>query len=130
MNTHEKIESLVRHRLLTVVHGDGRQEEWTLHQFKLAQYPQALRIAGDEIALVALACEKTKAQIEALHPECYELLQAAVWELNEKGFFAYAARQQKRGEETLAGLPPDVVRNVFKQFLSPPPPPGSRQPPA
>jgi hypothetical protein len=120
---HNKIETLTGFLMRTVTREDGSPEEIKIRQIRLYDYAAAMKVYADEVALVALACGKTKKEIEALTPESYEELQGAMTQLNAKGFFAYAARQEKKSQEMLAALPPEVVQGAFGKFLSQPPSP-------
>ncbi len=118
MSTAPPLETILGQRNVSVKFTDKRTDTFIVHQFLIPDYPAALKLFADEIGLVALACRKPRAEIEALTPESYEELQAAVQEVNAKGFFVYAARQQKLGQETLSALPADLVQAAFGRFLS------------
>ncbi|HEX3855968.1 MAG TPA: hypothetical protein VHY30_01585 [Verrucomicrobiae bacterium] len=118
-------ETLHGERKVPVAFADGQSAtDFTVKQFRIGDYQKALALYADEIGLVAFACGKIKKEIESLEPESYERLHAAVQELNEKGFFVYAARQEKRGQEMISAMPPEMVQAAFGRFLSPPPSPG------
>lgn len=121
------MEALFGGRNLTIIHEDGAAEEIKVRQLHLADYEKGLRLVQDEFGLVAFICGKDKAWLlaedgAALKPEAYELLRAAAWEVNEKGFFTFAARKvadQKRAQEeiikSLADLPPETVKAVLAE---------------
>lgn len=131
MNTaSQKSDTLFAGRVAAVLHEDGTHEGIQIRQLRLMDYEKAFQHLGDEFAFTAFCClpgdvasplsavaPKTKDWIETLQPESYELLQASVREVNEKGFFSYAARRQARAEqeqkrliEQMAGLPPETLK--------------------
>lgn len=102
--------------------------ELVVKQFTLDEYDKALPLLDDERALVAWACGKTKKEISDLTPESYEALQAAVWEVNEKGFFPFARRQIDGVIKNLSSLPPELMQAQMEKMIlrarsqtSPPP---------
>lgn len=102
-------------------YADGSSEELSLRQLPLRDYPAALRLLDDEIALTALLAGRDRAWAERLTPASYEALYAVTKELNANGFFAWSARQlerqraeQARALEALAVLPPDALEAAYK----------------
>ena len=116
--------TLFGQQVLTVQFEDGAAGEITVRQLKLREYPAAVRLWGDEFAFAALCCGVTAAQLQTLLPADYERVQAAVQEVNQEGFFIFAARQEKRAAENLKNLPPEMVEKILSSRLSatlPPP---------
>jgi hypothetical protein len=93
-------------------------EEIIVKQFTGEQYDTALPLVDDERGLVALACGRTKKELAALTPESYELLQAAVWEVNAKGFFPFAQRQIDHWIKSLANLPQHLAKLEIERLTS------------
>jgi len=109
---------------------DGSQEEIVIRQLPLRDYPKAFELLGDEIGLMAFICGKPRAQFEKIAPVCYEDVQAIAREVNEKGFFSYAARRQNEVAAQVKNLPPDLLNQALSRFTSPTPSPLSQRPPA
>jgi hypothetical protein len=126
----------------TVQFADGRTEEITISQLPIGRYQslmtpsaaQPVPVFMDEIALTAALCGKSREWItgkppafeDGLTPESYELLRGAAWELNEKGFFAYAARREAANREQFLALPEEVRNQAVasaSRLLSPGSPP-------
>ena len=116
-------ETLFGGRELPVKLEDGRDATVTVRQLRLRDYPGAFALLDQEFKFVALACDTKPALIEALHPESYERVFAAVKEINKEGFFVYAARQAERAQENLRNLPPALVERLISSRLSPTSPP-------
>lgn len=125
MNT--KTQTLFGGRLVAFNFEDGTTGEVKVAQLCLADYEKAYALMHDEkdeIAFTAFCCfepepaqRKTRDWALTLHPESYELLQAAVQEVNAKGFFSFAARrrqQEQKAQEAmfaaLANLPPETIQ--------------------
>jgi hypothetical protein len=97
-------------KTVSVAFEGGRTEEMAVHEIKLKDYATAMKVVTDEFALVGLACGRPRTVITELTPASYELVQSAVWEANEKGFFAYAQRQGKLGADLLSRMTPEAVQ--------------------
>lgn len=107
---------------IKVVFADSREDDFKVRQFKVKEYQAAFRLIDDEIALVALACDKPRQVIEELTPESYELAHAKMREVNLAGFFEFAARTMKQNAANLAALPPATLEKVLaNKFRSPTP---------
>jgi hypothetical protein len=135
MNT--TIDTLHGGRKATVVFEDGRTEEVHVQQIKIGRYDELINptrqnpvpIFMDEVALTAAICGKPRQWItgkapefaDGITPACYELLRGLAWEVNQHGFFAYAARKQKENTEAFLRLPADERERLTRQFQSPPP---------
>lgn len=128
MNPTQKLETLFGGRAVSVLHEDGSRTEIKVRQLRLADYEKAFVLMEDEFAFTAFCCQQSSAWITTLQPESYELLQAAAWEVNEKGFFAYAARrvakaqaEQDRQMAQLARMSPEAIRVAAElgQSISP-----------
>ena len=107
-----------RGKTVSVVLEDGVTAIFTVRQFRLREYKALLPKTGDEIELVAAACGKTRAEIEAVQPASYEALYAALKEVNADGFFTFAARRMADGQREIqnmldAGLPADKVMDML-----------------
>ena len=102
---------------ITVTLEGGRTEEFSVGEIKLRDYSAALNHVEDEFALVAFACGREKTVITDLTPESYEALMGAVWRVNEKGFFSYAQRQDKRGAERMSRMTPEAVQALGAAIL-------------
>lgn len=105
-------------KIIAVKFEDGRDGEFTVRQFKLKEYPQAMRLLDDEFALAALACDVNTGLVAALHPESFEKIHAALQEVNATGFFTYAARQAERNAQNLRSLPPELIEKMISSRLS------------
>lgn len=102
--------------------------EITVHQLKLGQYPEALRMMENEIAFTQFCCSARATaddgqtwrpiRVLELHPDTYVPVQRAAEELNRDGFFGYAGRQAERTAINLRNLPPDVIEKLISQQLS------------
>ena len=115
-------------RTVPVKFEDGTAGEIVVHQLRIVEYKKAFPVIGDEVAIVAMATDQTKARIESLTPESYEVLQAAVQEVNANGFFIYAGRQMAATAKNLSALPADVLQAALSQFTSRTSSPVSRLP--
>jgi phosphoribosylformylglycinamidine (FGAM) synthase PurS component len=103
-------------KTLALVKDDGQPLELKVSQIRLADYDRALRCVNteNEFGLVALAAGVNEATIKSLSPESYEVLQAAVWEVNEHGFFTFARRRKNsQAEQTM-------IREMASQVLANP----------
>jgi hypothetical protein len=142
MNTaSQKSDTFFGGRSFSVTYEDGATEEIKIRQLKLAEYIPALPLLEDEIALAAFCCQRWTGSAgtsplgppckkdwltgaapdyaNAVRPESYEELQKQVREVNEKGFFSFAARRQeseRRQKEELirsmSALPPETLKTV------------------
>lgn len=123
----QKNETLFGGRDAIALHEDGSKTAIRIRQIPLGQYPKAYSLLEDEFALTAFCCCPTgpagvgepfsKDWVLTLLPECYEELQAAAREVNERGFFAYARRQKEREQEAmkveltaLSALDPEMLK--------------------
>ena len=111
-------DTLFAGREISVTLDGGTTETFTVRQFRLREYQKLLPIVADEIALVAAACGKTKADIELVRPDSYELLHAAMREVNAAGFFTYTARQEAAGKREIqsmldAGIPAERIMQLL-----------------
>jgi hypothetical protein len=104
---------------------DGTEEKLALRQLALRDYPRAYALQEDELGLTALLAGRDRAWLERLAPESYEALYAVTRRLNEKGFFAWSARQrareaeaQRRTVEALAALPPETLETAARLGLA------------
>ena len=104
-------------KTVAVTFDGGRTEDMTVNEIKLKDYGTALKCVGDEFGLVALACGRPRTVITELEPASYELVQAAVWMQNEKGFFAYAQRQGRLGAEMLSRMSPETLEALGAVIL-------------
>jgi hypothetical protein len=100
-------------KTFTVTFEDDTSGEITVRQFKVREYATVFPVADNEIELLARACSVPRQKIETLRPESYELLQAALQEVNAQGFFAYAARQMERAQSSLKNLPPAMLEKIM-----------------
>ena len=107
-------------KTVPVAFESGQTEDMAVHEIKLRDYATALRCAGDEFALVGLACGRAVTVIKDLTPASYEAVAAAVYQVNEKGFFAYAQRQEKRGGDLLGRMSPEAVQALASATLKQP----------
>lgn len=121
-------------RNVIVAKKDGSTETVFVRQLDLEEYPKVLQptkefpagIYSDEFALTAFLCGKDKKWLfgappekkDALTPESYEQLQAAAWEVNERGFFSFANRIIQRGEKRLAEMPPEIREKMIGESNS------------
>lgn len=104
-------------KVVEVIFEDSRQGEFTVNQLKLKDYPAAMKLLDDEFGFAAIVCGVNRGLIEALHPESYERVNAAVREVNANGFFTYAARQNERAAENLRNLPPELIEKMISSRL-------------
>ena len=111
-------------KTVSVVFEGGRTEEMTINEIKLKDYPLALKCVADEFSLVALATGRQRTVILDLTPASYEAVAAAVWSVNEAGFFSYAQRQEKRGVDLISKLSPDRLGEMLALSQSTPTPSG------
>jgi len=134
MNTASpKTDTLFGGRLITVLHEAGTPEEIKVRQLRMADYERALPLLDDEIALTAFCCIPStpdprpfeKPWALTLQPESYEELQAAVQEVNAKGFFSYAARRSEKDRKakeeivrSMAAMPPETLKAVSEMANS------------
>ena len=104
-------------KTVAVTFENGQTEDMPVHEIKLREYPVALKQVDDEFALVGLACRRAKTVIQDLTPASYEAVMAAVWQVNEHGFFSYARRQEKLGAERLSRMGPQAVEALGEAIL-------------
>ena len=116
-------------RELTVQLVSGETKIITVRQIRVGEYRRAFPLIADEIKLVAFAAGITEAELDEIVPEHYELLQAALWEVNAKGFFAYAARTRRVNEDAMVGLPPELLKSLSDKLASTLPTPSPASPP-
>jgi len=133
--TNTKIESALGFREVLVHLADAKPETWKIQQILIDRYQDGMKVLEDEVAMVAFTCGKTIKEVQALHPQSYEVLRAAVWEVNEHGFFRTAARwadeAEKKLRARLAAFDPDTIKTVIAEgarLLSQRPSPGSPPP--
>lgn len=103
-DANHKTETLFGGRTVAVLHEDSSREEIKVHQLRLADYERAYAMLDDEMGLTAFCCGKEKGWVLTLQPESYELLQSAAREVNQRGFFSFAARRDEREREQQAGV--------------------------
>lgn len=125
MNT----DTLLGGRKINITFNDKTTREVTVRQITVGEYPGLFLKIDHEIALVATVCGIPPNEIGKVTPESYERLNAAVQEVNEKGFFAWSARQLQRAQKQMAALPPELVKQIMERTASAAPSPFS-QPPA
>ena len=120
-----KTDTLHGGRNLTVLFNNGSRNEITVRQIKLGEYQRAFPLIGDEMKLVAFATvmpqntpDPSDYVIEEINPEHYEAVRAAVWEVNAKGFFVYAARQRDANRADLKEMPPEVIKALTERITS------------
>jgi hypothetical protein len=117
-------------RTTEVLLASGGQETIRVRQILLTEYPAAIPLLGDEIALTAFMCRPQsgedvkpfdKAWALKLQPESYEQIQAIAKEVNAKGFFSYAARylEKERAEEerwarAAGDMPPEFLERAIE----------------
>jgi hypothetical protein len=104
-------------KTLKCVKDDGTTPvEIQVRQIRLADYDRAMRcvVIDDEFGLMAVACGTSEAVIKSLSPESYELVQATVWEVNQKGFFTFARRRKASQAER------NAIREMAAQVLASP----------
>lgn len=109
-------------RVVTVVKADGSKEDITVRQLPLKDYSAAFAAFDNEMELVSVICAKDKNWVFTLAPDSYEELLLAVQAVNDKGFFAYAARQNERLTKRLNSVKPEVLQAVSAKALQPLPP--------
>ncbi len=97
-------------RDLTVVFNDETKREIKVRQIKVGEFNTAFPLLADEAKLVAFTTGLTEAELNEVVPEYYELLRAAVWEVNEKGFFPRAARMREQNVAAFKELPPEMQK--------------------
>jgi len=124
-----KSDTLHGGREITVQLISGETKAILVRQLRVSEYRKAFPLIGDEIRLVAFASGLTEAELDEIVPEHYELLQAALWEVNAKGFFAYAARTRRVNEDALVGLPPELLKSLSDKIASTLPTPSPALPP-
>src|ERR1039457_3425110 len=123
-----KLETLFGGRAASVLHEDGTALDVFVRQLPIRDYPAAFKVVEDEFAFTAFCTTLAAggegrgevagtAFVQSLRPESYELLQAAAREVNEKGFFAFAARQQARADAVqkaqlaaMSEMPPEMLK--------------------
>ena len=116
MNT--KTDTLHGGRNLTVDLLGGGSRAVTVHQIQISRYNEAFRLMADELKLVAFATGLTGSELDNIQPEHYELLRAAVWEVNAKGFFAYADRTLTANKNALRELPPEILKSFLDKLAT------------
>lgn len=113
-----KTDTLLGGRYLTVLFNDETTRELIVRQIKVGEYQRAFPLISDELKLVAFATGLTEAELNEVNPEHYEALRAAVWEVNAKGFFFYAARQRDANQAALKELPPEALKALLEKIAS------------
>lgn len=120
-----KTETLFGGRPVKVLLLDGTTAEFTVRQLNLGEYQRAMTLIEDEIALTALICGHDKKWADTLAPESYEALFTAAQEVNANGFFAFAARRQKRAADelqtmlpVLASMSPEAIQKAVQMGLN------------
>ena len=113
-----KSDTLHGGRQMTVKFNDGTEREITVRQIKVGEYQRAFPLIGDELKLVTFATGLHQQEVEEIAPEHYELVRAAVWEVNAKGFFVYAARQRAANQEALKDLPAEALKALSEKIAS------------
>jgi hypothetical protein len=124
MNT----DTLLGGRKLTITFNDKTTREVTVRQIQVREYVTLFPKLDHEIALVAAVCGIPANEIGAVDPTSYELLYAAVQEVNEKGFFVWSARQLARAQNQMAGMPPEMVKQIMERTVSAAPSPSMPPP--
>jgi hypothetical protein len=94
-----------------------------VRQFKVREYPTLAPYMNNELELCARACTKPRAFIESLTPDSFEVVCAAVWEVNGSGFFTWSERQLKRGNQMISelvhrGVSAEKVVELLQQSIS------------
>jgi hypothetical protein len=112
-----------------VIYEDGTGETVRVRQLRLVEYEKAWPLISDEFAIAAFCASLpatpsvpcTKEWAMKLHPAIYEKLLAKVREVNEEGFFTFAARKQAAQEEIdlrfikqAAELPPEFLVEAMR----------------
>ncbi len=109
-----KTDTLFGGRKVNIPLLDGNTVEWTVRQFRLKEYNACFALVDDEIALVAKACDKTRAELtDILAPETYEELFKIMKEVNHTGFFPYAERLKIKGAENLRLMPEEMLERLM-----------------
>lgn len=116
------METLLGGRTITVNKEDSSTEEVKVRQLPLREYEKAFLVYDDEFAFAALVCERSKEWAQTLSPESYEELASACQEVNAKGFFSYAQRQQKKLMDRLNSVKPEVLRMAVEKASNASPP--------
>jgi hypothetical protein len=104
------METIKGGRTITVQLADGGSAEVFVRQLPLGDYEAAFLLQDDEMGLTALICGKVKQWVLSLEPESYETLRTASEEVNAKGFFVYASRQNERVTKRLNSVRPELLR--------------------
>lgn len=93
-----------------------KTEEFFVRQLQIENYPDVMPHIGNEVMLISKACEKNPEWLKSLTPESYEVLVAAVQEVNAKGFFTSAKRRLREYTDSLKDLPPEMLQAIQAQI--------------
>ena len=126
-----KTDTLFAGRTLVIPFEDGQTRDITVRQIRLGEYQKLLPLVEDEIALVRAVCDlgapasgtASSQPLSDPTPAGHELLFAAVQEVNEKGFFAFAARRMAAGQREIrrmldAGIPAERLVEMLRTSIS------------
>lgn len=113
MNPESKTETLFGGRMVAVTLLDGTTAEFKVRQLPLGEYEAAFKVRKKEMEFTALVCGHDLAWLNNVAPESYEVLRTAAREVNAKGFFSYATRQETlEGEQLGERIALDALREL------------------
>jgi len=87
----------------------GAKERVKVRQIKVAEYRRALGLSDDELALIAIVCDRDTQWVERLTPDSYQRL-VAEFRGTSWAFFEYCERTVA---DRLARIPKEVAASLF-----------------
>jgi len=109
--------------LVNVTMADNSIVEIKVRQLPTGEWDKAIGLFTNERALVALICGQPPEWINTVAPESYGELYKVAREVNELGFFDFASRQLKAGQEEIErlvklGVPLEKIIEAGKRSIS------------
>lgn len=109
--------------LVKVTMADNSIAEIKVRQLPIEDWDKAIGVFTNERALVALICGQPPEWVNKIAPDSYGELFKLAREVNERGFFDYAARQLKAGEDEIErmvklGVPLEKIIEAGKRSIS------------
>ncbi len=99
----------LKSKTVSLTNEGGTTWDAVVNQIKLKQYEECFKHYENETEFIKAA---TGVVTEDLLPESYEVLVQAVEEVNEGGFFVYAARRSERMMARLTKASPALLKAV------------------